>query len=152
MAHRKALSSKESFQKMAPGVKPESNRRGGSASGLRSAANSRPMSIRLTFDERAQLEREAGAVPLSDYVRARLFEGRKRSRATLSQPDRRALAQLLGKLGALRVAYDLTTLSAAAKSGSLPVAPETESALRRAAGDVTEMKALLMKALNIAEG
>jgi len=32
-----------------------------------------PFSLRLTFEERAQLEREAGDMPLGAYIRSRLF-------------------------------------------------------------------------------
>ena len=40
----------------------------------RHTAKSQPVSVRLTAEERMLLEREAGALSLSEYIRARLFD------------------------------------------------------------------------------
>jgi len=115
-------------------------------------ATATPFSLRLTFDERATLERAAGDWPLGKYIRFRLLNGeeaprkvRKRTRKPLK--DERALGQLLAELGKSRVANNLNQLARAANTGSLPVTPDTERALRKACAAVQEMRILLMQAL-----
>ncbi len=111
-----------------------------------------PFSLRLTFDERATLERAAGDWPLGKYIRFKLLNGeeaprrvRKRTRKPLK--DERALGQLLAELGKSRLANNLNQLAKASNTGSLPVTPDTERALRSACADVREMRNLLMRAL-----
>lgn len=109
-----------------------------------------PFSLRLTFEERAMLEQAAGDMPLGAYIRAELFRGRKtRRRRPHKRPvkDHQALGQLLGQLGSARIANNLNQLAKAANTGSLPVTPETEKALREACAEVQQMRTLLMRAL-----
>lgn len=109
-----------------------------------------PFSIRLSFDERARLERQAGDMPLGAYVKARVLDGAEPPRRKSPQPsiaDRNALAQVLAKLGSSRLSNNVNQLARAANSGSLPVTPETGQALNQACADIAEMKALLMNAL-----
>ena len=65
--------------------------------------------------------------------------------------DQRALAHVLSKLGQSRLANNLNQLAKAANTGSLPVTPETESALQAACRDIRAIKHVLMKALGIQE-
>lgn len=111
-----------------------------------------PFSLRLTFDERAILERAAGNRPLGAYIRKRLLNGeeaprkvRKRKKSPLK--DEKALSKLLAELGKSRLANNLNQLARAANTGSLPVTPDTERALRNACADIHEMRNLLMRAL-----
>ena len=112
-----------------------------------------PFSLRLTFEERAKLEQEAGNKPLGAHIRSKLFHGKevprrcvkRRRRAPLK--DEKALGELLGKLGQARLASNINQLAKAANSGSLPVTPETEKALQDACSDVRIMRFLLMRAL-----
>jgi hypothetical protein len=109
-----------------------------------------PFSLRLTFEERAALERAAGDMPLGAYIRAELFRGKKvqrRRRYKRPVKDYQALGQLLGELGEARLANNLNQLARAANTGSLPVTPETEKALREACVEVQQMRTLLMNAL-----
>ncbi|HTE14692.1 MAG TPA: plasmid mobilization relaxosome protein MobC [Burkholderiales bacterium] len=110
-----------------------------------------PFSLRLTFEERAVLEKEAGNMPLGAYIRKRLFGSDERPRRTLRKPvkDDQALAKLLGELGTLRLANNLNQLAKAANTGSLPVTNETEQALLTACEDVRQMRASLIAALGI---
>jgi hypothetical protein len=94
-----------------------------------------PFSLRLTFEERSALEQAAGDMPLGAYIRAELFQNKKtRHRRRYKRPvkDRQVLGQLLGLLGEARLANNLNQLAKAANTGSLPVTPETEKALREA--------------------
>lgn len=111
-----------------------------------------PFSLRLTFEERAALEQEAGDEPLGAYIRKKLLGGkrkprRRRSRTRKPLKDEKALSELLGKLGESRLASNVNQLAKAANSGSLPVTPDTEKALQNACDDVRAMRMLLMQAL-----
>ena len=111
-----------------------------------------PFSLRLTFEERAALEQEAGDEPLGAYIRKKLLGSnrkprRRRSRSRKPLKDEKALGELLGKLGESRLASNVNQLAKAANSGSLPVTPDTEKALQNACDDVRAMRMLLMQAL-----
>lgn len=116
--------------------------------------NPPPLVVRLTADERAELERKAGSLTLSAYVRQCVFNthtGAPRSTARRATPDKTALAQILAKVGHGNLAASLGDLAEAARIGALPVTPETESAIARACADIAGIKSLLMKALGIQE-
>jgi len=109
-----------------------------------------PFSLRLTFEERAALEQAAGDMPLGAYIRSEIFRGKKtRRRRHRKRPvkDHQALGQLLCLLGEARLANNLNQLAKAANTGSLPVTPETEKALREACAEVQAMRKLLLHAL-----
>lgn len=111
-----------------------------------------PFSLRLTFEERATLEKEAGNKPLGAFIRAKLFEGeeaprRVRTRTRKPLEDDRALARVLGELGKARLANNLNQLARAVNSGSLPVTPDTEAAIKEACAAVQDMRSDLMQAL-----
>ena len=115
-----------------------------------------PFSIRLTPEERSDLERRAGKQALGDFIRARLFgQGRPASpvkfRPQSTTIDKRTAAQALGLLGKSGIASNLKRLSEAARLGALPVTKETEAAMQRACRDVAAIKSALMTALGIKE-
>ncbi|MBV2147708.1 MobC family plasmid mobilization relaxosome protein [Sphingobium sp. AS12] len=107
-----------------------------------------PFSLRLSFEERARLEQQADGTPLGAYIRERLLaEPPRRSRITPA--DRQALIQLLGGLGQSRIANNLNQLAKQANLGTLPVTPDTETALAEAAADIAAMRQMLVKALGL---
>lgn len=109
-----------------------------------------PFSLRLSFDERVQLERDAAGKSLGAYVRERLFGKGVRPRRKGRKPpsrDNEALGRVLGALGASRLASNLNQLAKAVNTGSLPVTPETEKELREACAAVMAMRDELMRAL-----
>jgi hypothetical protein len=109
-----------------------------------------PFSLRLTFEERAALEQAAGDMPLGAYIRDQVLQsGKARKRRRYKRPvkDHQALAQLLGALGEAKLANNLNQLAKSANTGSLPVTPETEKALREACAEIHQMRSLLMRAL-----
>jgi len=111
-----------------------------------------PFSLRLTFEERARLEREAGDMPLGAFIRQRLFGGStvpRKTRGKRPVKDHTALGQLLGEFGRSHLASNLNQLARAANSGSLPVTPETEQALSDACADVREIRETLFVALGL---
>ena len=110
-----------------------------------------PFSLRLTFEERALLESEAGTLPLGAYIKLKLLAGgevpahRLRPRRPLK--DQEALGQLLALLGRARLANNLNQLAHAANTGSLPVTPDTLTAIREACSEVAFMRQELLRAL-----
>lgn len=110
------------------------------------------VAIRLTAEERARLEADAGGLPFGEYIRGRLFGARKQaSRSQVSAPDRRLLAEALAKLGKRGWGPDLTTLARTASAGALTLTPEVEAALLETMEEVREVKSLLMGALGVGE-
>jgi hypothetical protein len=88
-----------------------------------------PFSLRLTFEERAKLERDAAGMALGAYIRSRLLDAETvapRKRGKFPVKDHQALAQLLGLLGQSRLANNVNQLARAANTGSLAVTPDTE--------------------------
>jgi len=111
-----------------------------------------PFSIRLTESERAQLDQAAGDMPLSDYIRSCLFGEHvkhRRPRGKAPVKDHRSLAQVLGALGASRLASNLNQIAKAAHMGALPLTPETEDELRSACAEVRAMRRDLLAALGV---
>ena len=110
-----------------------------------------PLSLRVTFEEKANLEKAAAGMSLSAYMRWKLFDPNSPPKRRGKSPVKghRALAQLLALLGQTRLANNMNQLAKAANSGSLPFTPETEEAIVTAAREVAEMRALLIKALDI---
>jgi hypothetical protein len=72
-------------------------------------------------------------------------------RGKLPVKDHKLLAELLGKLGASRLANNLNQLARLAHLGTLPMTPELSDELRQACAEIAIMKAVLMDALRIKE-
>lgn len=111
-----------------------------------------PFSLRLTFEQRARLEAEAGDMSLAAYIHSRLSDAnnpppRRRSKAPVK--DHKALAHILALLGQSRLSANLNQLARSANTGSLPVTPDTEAALMSGVADVREIRRLLIQALNL---
>lgn len=110
------------------------------------------VSLRLTFEERARLQTDAADMPVSEYMRWRLFDPgnpppRRRGKAPVK--DQKALAQAIGLLGQSRLSSNLNQLARSANTGSLPVTPDTEAALLEAVAEIREIRRLLIEALNL---
>jgi hypothetical protein len=111
-----------------------------------------PVSLRMTFEEKANLELAAAGMSLSSYIRWRIFDPASpppKRRGIKPVKDHAALARVLALLGQTRIANNLNQLAKAVNSGSLPVTPETEAALRQATHDIAELRRLLLEALQI---
>jgi hypothetical protein len=111
-----------------------------------------PVSLRMTFEEKAKLETDAAGLSLAAYIRSRLFDPNNpppRRRGKHPVKDHQALAKALGLLGQSRLSSNLNQLARSANSGSLPVTPDTEAALMSAVADVRELRRLLIEALNL---
>lgn len=113
-------------------------------------AKSRPVSVRLTPEERAALERDAKGASLSRHIRARLFDGFDSGVGEMRlSPETRQklLAQILARLGQMGIAISLSELAELARLGLLDMTPEAERALLDALGDLRDLRRDLLIAL-----
>ena len=116
------------------------------------------LTLRLSEDQQAELEQRAEQMPLSTYVRHALFaandnEPPKRRRNSQSTfKDRKALAQVLCKLGQSELSASMNEMARLAHLGALPVDIDTEIAIKTACQDIADMRRLLMNALGVQEG
>ena len=114
--------------------------------------------LRLTPEERAQLEKDSGSLALGEYVRLKLFGKNTRQavrprRKPKSAPirDEFNYAQVLAVLGKSEIASSLHTLAKAVRLGALPVTQETEQAILSACIRVEGAVSALMAALRVKE-
>lgn len=114
--------------------------------------------LRLTPEERARLEKDAGSLALGEYVRLTLFGENDRQavrprRKPKASPvrDEFSHAQVLGVLGKSELASSLRTLAKASRLGALPVTQETEKAILSACTRVEGAVSALMAALRVKE-
>lgn len=123
-----------------------------SANSHKKRSATKPISIRLSPEERSLLENAAGKRSLSEFIRECLFaEQTQYRRVRNPKIDARLLAQLLGRLGQSELAASLREIAQAINVGSTPVTPETEKSLRAASTAVIEMRDQLLRALGLAE-
>jgi hypothetical protein len=116
--------------------------------------NTKPFAIRLTSDERAELNRRAGEMAVGAYIKGCLFADaakRKRRGARAPVKDHTALAHVLASLGQSRLAENMTALANAAESGTLVLNDDTPRVLAEACEDIVVMRLLLMKAFPFAD-
>ena len=108
-----------------------------------------PFSLRLSFDERAQLEQAAGNMALGAYIRGRLFTGEDGLEGSkeVFLDDRRALAKLLALFGQSELSKNILELAKAAESGSLLITPDTERMIRESYAEIMWMRKLIVTAL-----
>ncbi len=120
---------------------------------LKSDKRSPPFSLRLTFEERARLEQEAGDMPLGAYIRFKVFDqpvdARRPRQVKRPVKDHQALANVLGELGKSRIANNLNQLAKAANSGSLPVDQDVHRAILESCDSIRAMRNLLLTALGL---
>ncbi|MCU7846937.1 MAG: plasmid mobilization relaxosome protein MobC [Candidatus Thiodiazotropha sp. (ex Lucinoma kastoroae)] len=105
-----------------------------------------PFSLRLSVDERSEIERRSRAAGLSiaGYFKSAALNRRPR-KFRHPQVDRKELARLLGQLG--RVGNNLNQLSRTLNAGSSIEIPELMTALK----DLADMRAMVMSALGYRE-
>lgn len=115
-----------------------------------------PFSLRLTAEERARLERDAGETPLATYIKFRLFNGlpdlasyRPARPGGRPATDTKLIARLLAALGEARLANNLNQLAKAANMGTLEVSENTERELLAACEEVHAMRRDLIAALGL---
>ncbi len=113
-------------------------------------SKSQTFGIRLTKEERTELERRSGELATGAYIKTMLFaDGNKSGHRGPRQPvqDKTNLAQILALLGQSNVGPRLDALVTAAELGTLVIDEETVAAIQNACAEVHAIRLLLMKAL-----
>lgn len=109
-----------------------------------------PFSLRLTPEERTQLEAKAGAMPLASYIKSVvLSDNAPQYRKSRKPPveEQKLLAEVLARLGQTRQANNLNQIAKNLNQGTLIVGPELDEDLKRAVAEVAWMRMTLMQAL-----
>ncbi len=109
-----------------------------------------PFSLRLSDDERQQLEAQAGSMPLASYIKSVIFDAaapkyRKRRKPALA--EQQLLAEVLARLGQTRHANNLNQIAKAINQGTLYVDDELAADIQGALADITWMRVTLIEAL-----
>lgn len=108
-----------------------------------------PFSLRLTNEERAWLDQQAGYRPLGDYIRAKILGENAQKRRTLrkTNTDAQQIALVLSMLGDSRLASNLNQLAKHANMGTLDVSEHVEEELTQACAAIVAMRDTLLIAL-----
>jgi len=113
-----------------------------------------PLSLRLTKTERIALEKAAGSVSLSAYIRQQVFgeaTQKRKSRHRNPVKDQQALARVLGLLGRTRIANNLNQLAKDSNCGSLVLDEDMNAKIEEAYAHVMSMRNDLIRALGLIE-
>ncbi|WP_246251952.1 hypothetical protein [Parasulfitobacter algicola] len=111
-----------------------------------------PFSLRLTIQERQQLEAQAGSMPLGSYIKSVVFASeaptyRKRKKPPIA--EQQLLAAVLARLGQTRTASNLNQIAKHLNQGTLSIDEELEADLNAAIAEVAWMRVTLMQALGM---
>ncbi|GLQ25444.1 hypothetical protein [Sulfitobacter pacificus] len=111
-----------------------------------------PFSLRLTPEERTQLEAQAGSMPLASYIKSVVFADEAPKYRRQRKPpvaEQQLLAEVLARLGQTRQASNLNQIAKHLNQGTLIVDPDLEDDLKRAVAEVAWMRATLIQALGV---
>ena len=114
-----------------------------------------PVSVRLTPEERLELEKAAGGMSLSRYIRSRLFqvgtiENQNHAEDRISPAARqKLLAQILSSLGKSGTATALSELAELARLGLLPDDADIAPTLAQARDETAKLREELLRALGL---
>lgn len=109
-----------------------------------------PVTLRLTEQERTELEELAAGMTLSAYIRACVFaqeEKRRKRRPKNVVDDKRSVAEALALLGQSRIASNLNQLAYQANIGALVIEERERTKIEEAYTYVLTLRALLVAAL-----
>ncbi len=111
-----------------------------------------PFSLRLTPDERAQIEARAGSMPLGSYIKSVVLADqaptyRKRSKPPVA--EQQLLAELLARLGQTRHANNLNQIAKHLNQGTLVLDEALEADIQAALVEIAWMRVTLMQALGL---
>ncbi|WP_228846993.1 plasmid mobilization relaxosome protein MobC [Halocynthiibacter styelae] len=111
-----------------------------------------PFSLRLTADERAQIEAQAGSMPLASYIKSVVLNAdapKYRQRRKAPDAKQQLLAEVLVRLGQTRQANNLNQIAKHLNQGTLIVDAELEEDLKRAVAEIAWMRTTIMDALGV---
>ncbi|WP_299963005.1 plasmid mobilization relaxosome protein MobC [uncultured Roseobacter sp.] len=109
-----------------------------------------PLSLRLSANERQQLEAQAGGMALGAYIKSVVFDAaapRYRKRHKPPVAKQQLLAEVLARLGETRHANNLNQIAKHLNQGTLIVDEELAADLHKAVAEVAWMRTTLLKAL-----
>lgn len=122
----------------------------------RAKAPGHRLSVRIDDKERAYLQKQAGSLTLSNYVRGVLLgdhisqtQTRPKRRKRAPKADAKAIARALALLGQSRLSSNLNQIAKLANMGALPVTDELTEELQAACADIAGMRSALMNALRM---
>jgi len=106
-----------------------------------------PLSVRLSAEQRAQLENDAVGMSLNAYVLSKLFDAPKRKK----QPTKRdkAIASALRRMSHAGIATFLASLIVAQEEQRLGLSPDEEAELREAYAECFRIRRDLIEALGL---
>lgn len=113
-----------------------------------------PLSVRLSPEERKQLEHDAAGMPLGAYVKERLFsdggatQKRKRRHPIKNQET---LVKVLARLGQDETCTALRQLAVATSNGRSSLSRAQRDAIEKACDDISLMRAEIIKALGLGQ-
>lgn len=110
------------------------------------------ISLRVTDEEKAKLERDAAGMSRSAYIRERLLGNDAKPRKTRGKhpiKDYEALARVLGLLSRTNLASDLSELDWAIEQGVVTIDAPTALATKMACVDIAAIRAELIVALGL---
>lgn len=121
------------------------------------SALTKPISIRFTEEELAELKIAAGDLSVSEYVRRQLFSVNSTSISAVGnehirlspQNRQKILVQILARLGQYDAFSTLNNLLAALQSGLIDTSPEMISSLKSVQAELSALRADLLKALGL---
>ena len=139
-----------------PDLKKAFNKQAKPLKQRKSAKSTLPVSIRVTAQEKHELQQMAGAKPISAYIRGRLFGDAVAARPKQylkkqRQPrfDHVEIARLLGMFGQSQLATSMLALSLAVQAGELQVTPDVASQIECACNDIKDIRSTLVMALGM---
>lgn len=111
-----------------------------------------PICLRVSPEEKAKLEHDAGNMTISAYIREKVFgknAAPRKRRMTRPIKDHKIIAQLLALIKQSQSWNNLNQIAKAINSNTWMVTPESEKALQEACKAIIEIRAMLMKALGL---
>lgn len=111
-----------------------------------------PFSLRLTKQERQQIELKSGAMPLASYIKSVVLSDdapKYRKRRKPPVVDQQLLAGILARLGASRTANNLNQIAKGLNQGTLHIDEALEADLTSACAEVAWMRTKLIEALGL---
>lgn len=109
-----------------------------------------PLSVRLSANERAKLEKQAGGLALGAYIKSVVFGDaapKYRKRKTPPSAEKQLLAEILARLSDTRSSANLNQIAKHLNQGTLVLDDGLEADLRRAVAEVAWMRTTLVKAI-----
>lgn len=115
-----------------------------------------PLSLRLSSEQRNELEQFAGELPLGSYIKEQLFKGSTKPRSFRARggavEDRKLLGQVLRALGSANIIKTIGNLRDADDNQVLIMSDAANFAVHQACRDIAIMRRDLVVALGLKAG